>query len=459
MRAILFSLACSILCFSTCLGANESPIFKSILDKDFVSVESIVKSDPKAVNERNSADLTPLEFAIENHVYDLDKLDVLSSGNTSFNTITDKIKGTVVNGNSGLTIDYAKLWGTDTKIMFLGEFHSVVHAAEPEVIKILEKAKELGITHYATEFQFSTYQSAIDDYLNGIISFDALKGSKNIGDRDINIIKKAKELGIKVIALDLDSRMRDNKEGFWGTTDQRNRHWFDLIDKKISEAKKKGIEAKVLIYCGSAHGKYNEYAPFSEKPGATDKKHVITAAERLSSKYKVFSIFFLEPYDIVHYAANKLNAGAKKFIIYSLNDNERDHILHWDAIIHVPSSDDKSSPPTKPDSLVSSEYEAAKNDCEKNGNLDSCLAQAALAKKGKRYEEAEGIYRNICQKRASGNNSCFCLSELEIQRGDYTTITMLCSKQEDKSSKYCTCNSKAHGEKECGFLTELCERK
>lgn len=135
------------------------------------------------------------------------------------------------------------------RVFLIGENHGAKEVPS-EVAKIIEK---LPITHFATEFLSQSEQGLINDYQKKIISdndFESRIDRKNI----MPAYKAANKKGVSIIGLEkFPSRTgspEDQAKVF--ITEERNKNWMIPLRNILKNDK----NAKILIYCGSAHSDY-----------------------------------------------------------------------------------------------------------------------------------------------------------------------------------------------------------
>jgi len=160
-------------------------------------------------------------------------------------------------GRNQVDIYYASLFQTE-RVIFLGERHTTI-SDKQELVDNLSLMRNAGLTHLAFEMFSASMQGAIDRYYqsgdnrNEIFSYlQDHWGDKGEGvaEKYMEIVDTAKNLGIKIIAIDIDSDEYQSKNPS-ETWVKRNRQWAKLIAEKLEDG-----EAKVLVYHGSGHAGY-----------------------------------------------------------------------------------------------------------------------------------------------------------------------------------------------------------
>lgn len=142
-----------------------------------------------------------------------------------------------------------------SKYVLVGENHSIVYdLLKQNITAMLGKLKDMGLTHLAVEVS-SDAQVLIDDVdptendaLSRLRRSFKEKGLFGFHDSNFEMIIRALELGIKVVAIDKPR---------WGVSDEntmnamyqnmRDRHMQEILNKTIPE------DSHVLIYIGSRH--------------------------------------------------------------------------------------------------------------------------------------------------------------------------------------------------------------
>lgn len=126
----------------------------------------------------------------------------------------------------------------------MGEWH-LVASYKKEIISQLRKFKEQGLTHLALEMIPQEYQKDVDRYLDkgdrdskanlwGILNEDW----GTAPDLYLETVTAARELGIKVVALDI-----------LDTFEKRNEAWMRVLIPLLQKNK----DARVLVFCGVNH--------------------------------------------------------------------------------------------------------------------------------------------------------------------------------------------------------------
>ena len=141
----------------------------------------------------------------------------------------------------------------DTQLLIIGEKHA--SRAPKKVLShwLFELKKAYGYTHLALEPFNHTSQKDLNRYLVGELSDqdlnDTLKSQWGFRSEPyIEAIKKAKELGFKLIALD----KRDDNElssNFSESIIQRDQFWASILDQHFKDHPK----AKVVLLSGKVH--------------------------------------------------------------------------------------------------------------------------------------------------------------------------------------------------------------
>ncbi|MEI6079549.1 MAG: hypothetical protein WCQ53_02795 [bacterium] len=470
--------------FSPFLNAAEQNIFKLIDINDLTGIQSLVKTNDKIVSIRNAFDLTPFEYALSKDSKS-EIMEYLSTKDADYSSILDN----VTKNGKGKTIDYSKIWPKDSQVLFIGEKHSDFETVNNEIINMLPKFKEQGLTHFATEFQLSGMQSLIDQYQLGLISLDALlesatkkqKGQNAIGDKDLSIIKESTRLGIKVLALDISTgggasnqskKVGDVSETSAEGMRQRNDNWTKLLEGTINASPK----ARILVYCGMGHSNYRTF-------NSTSAERVFSVTERLQKdKYTSYNIRISrsDMDDLFQYAAIKANFKDNKFMIYPKNDHERQYVFRSEAVLYLPASK-TATERTDVGSIVggkdcsslpySSDFADVSKKCELGSSSD-CYKKAELARMYKCGDMAEAVYGSICDDKDSPQQkaACYCLASLELDRGKYDAVKKLCKIEKQgqeemfkasgiqKDIKMCSCSEKdqtscSEAGKKCNLLS------
>lgn len=158
------------------------------------------------------------------------------------------------------SLDYPSLFKIGRAIFF-GECHSL-SAPKEETIRNMGLFRQAGVTHLAMEMIPQSKQAVMDRYYrvgdNQDILLAHLRGNWGYGpgipEKYLLMIDAAKSSGIKVVGVDIDLSEDDPRRKEDQIADQ-NENWASIIYDVLHMNR----EAKVLVYCGSAHLGYSQF--------------------------------------------------------------------------------------------------------------------------------------------------------------------------------------------------------
>ena len=149
------------------------------------------------------------------------------------------------------TIDYKTLWPDEYPIISFGENHRSIYD-DLDIAKHLEIYRNQGATHLALE-ESPSFQPVINEYLYGDISDeDLLRKLKEKTpfpmEGKSEIIRKARELGIKVVCMDTEKHGRPG----WHQFIERNKHMASFLASILAKEK----NARIIAHAGAGHFSY-----------------------------------------------------------------------------------------------------------------------------------------------------------------------------------------------------------
>lgn len=158
--------------------------------------------------------------------------------------------------------NYAALLPRQSRAVLLGEIHdrdAIVREIN-HIISQLGKNKNLGFTHFATEFLPQSSQKAFEEAERKNIPFDQLGAYINPNiefyDSGLTAMRTANRLGLQVVGLDIDDILEKGGTA-WALTDEglkkRNEAWFSAMDNVF----RRQDRARFMVHCGSLHSQYN----------------------------------------------------------------------------------------------------------------------------------------------------------------------------------------------------------
>lgn len=176
--------------------------------------------------------------------------------------------GSFLNENK-LPVDYGVLTNPSVRVLFLGESSHLASAARNEVSTNMQVLKELGVTHIALEMLGSDTQELVDGFLREgarrglarIKLYAALKLGRwdyttTSAQEYMQVADSAKQAGLGILAID-----KVLGEDVDATADaavaERNIHWRDIVVGFLNANQ----DAKVAVFCGSAHCTNNKSLP------------------------------------------------------------------------------------------------------------------------------------------------------------------------------------------------------
>lgn len=156
---------------------------------------------------------------------------------------------------SGLSVSEVSLeafLNPHTQLLVIGERHSQP-ASKLVMLEWLPKLKEeYGFTHIALEAFNHSSQSRLDEFVAGELSELELKRVLEAQwnykpDGYINIVRKAKELGLKIRAV--DDRVSFKKMSFSEKLEKRDGVWAGILNRIFNSEP----SSKVLLLAGKSH--------------------------------------------------------------------------------------------------------------------------------------------------------------------------------------------------------------
>lgn len=155
-------------------------------------------------------------------------------------------------------VDYGSIVNPSTKVLTLGEIH-VREITKQEVIDNLEQFKELGFTHLGLEAFESDFQTKLDEYQktgenkqavvehiqNGFGGY-----SPNATGLYLQMLDKAKKLGIHTVAIDMPKPINDKNKSQGLDADSLRDQWMAEMVQKVIDSNDKH---KVVTFTGAAH--------------------------------------------------------------------------------------------------------------------------------------------------------------------------------------------------------------
>ncbi len=315
---------------------SSSQTFNLIDNGDLANLKLAVENNPKVLEERNNRDQTPLEYAFYLKSSDKQLIKYLTEVDKNYLSVVDNIKG-----QKDINLDYSKIWPNDTNLLFFGEDHTEDETENQEILNMLPLLKEQGFTHLATEFQNSAIQSVIDSYQAGLVNIDALTNNKRgffkIDSFDLSTIKKATELGIKVIALDISKMATRSQDDIdtrsYEGMNLRNDHWMKLIKAIFN----KNPKAKIVVHCGRTHSGYRFFIRTNQDVKTMKWAPSLLERFKKESNVRAYSVWLSRPDrpNMFSYATAEAVGTNKKFVIKPKNEYERVYVYRQDAILNM----------------------------------------------------------------------------------------------------------------------------
>lgn len=261
------------------------------------------------------------------------------------NTIIEKILPRRDKG-----INYSSILGGEEKVILLGEHHSDLQIKEELENKLPLFEERYGITHLGIELISSDFQPVIDrlksnsgkhaeareklvNYFYHTLGGSRIDNPKKVADKYVDLIEKALNQGIEVVALDSSQDKINKYQDNAKVQKVREKHMAEVINKELSHDE----SSRMLFLGGMAHVEISQ-----KKKGLVSMP---SSKERLpnllNTKYKlpVVRVGFVKGSgnSYIEEAIKNANLRKEQFSLKIEKDNST-LLPNLDWLIHLPES-------------------------------------------------------------------------------------------------------------------------